>query len=204
MEIIAEDLGTVPDFVRESLARLEVPGYKVFRWERKWHDDGQPFRDPVEYPAVAVATSGTHDTEPMAIWWENAPREERQAVLAIPSLRARLSDDDRARALDGPELPHPLHEALLETLVRVGSEHPDPADPGRVRLARPHQPAGHGRQRQLDVAPALAGGSHLHGAAGDGRRQSAPGVVAAARTVSGLRTSPIDEVEWPSRKLGAG
>ncbi len=47
-EIIAEDLGTVPDFVRESLARLNVPGYKVFRWERKWHDEGQPFRDPVD------------------------------------------------------------------------------------------------------------------------------------------------------------
>ena len=28
-EIIAEDLGTVPDMVRESLQRLEVPGFKV-------------------------------------------------------------------------------------------------------------------------------------------------------------------------------
>ena len=37
-EIIAEDLGIVPDFVRESLARLGVPGYKVFRWERHWHE----------------------------------------------------------------------------------------------------------------------------------------------------------------------
>ena len=51
-EIIAEDLGTVPDFVRESLARLGIPGYKVFRWERHWHAPGQPFRDPPDYPAV--------------------------------------------------------------------------------------------------------------------------------------------------------
>ena len=51
-EIIAEDLGTVPDFVRASLARLEVPGYKVFRWERQWDDPGQPFRDPASYPSV--------------------------------------------------------------------------------------------------------------------------------------------------------
>src|SRR5204862_519225 len=42
-EIIAEDLGTVPDFVRESLARLAIPGFCVFRWERYWHTDGQPF-----------------------------------------------------------------------------------------------------------------------------------------------------------------
>jgi 4-alpha-glucanotransferase len=121
VEIIAEDLGTVPDFVRESLARLNVPGYKVFRWERKWHDHGKPFRDPLEYPAVAVATSGTHDTEPMAIWWENAPREERQAVLAIPSIQARLPDADRARALDAVGLPHAAHEALLDILYASGA-----------------------------------------------------------------------------------
>ena len=62
-EIIAEDLGTVPDFVRESMARIAVPGFKIFRWEREWHTSGQPFRDPAVYPQVSVAASGTHDTE---------------------------------------------------------------------------------------------------------------------------------------------
>jgi 4-alpha-glucanotransferase len=120
-EVIAEDLGTVPDFVRDSLARLDVPGYKVFRWERHWHTDGQPFKDPVDYPALAVATSGTHDTEPMAIWWENAPREEKQAVLAIPSVRDRLTPEDRDRLADQPGLPHAMHEALLEVLYASGA-----------------------------------------------------------------------------------
>src|SRR5688572_675359 len=78
-ELIAEDLGVIPDFVRESLASLDVPGYRVFRWERRWDEDGQPFRDPAEYPAASVATSGTHDTEPMAVWWGTATREERTA-----------------------------------------------------------------------------------------------------------------------------
>jgi 4-alpha-glucanotransferase len=121
-EIIAEDLGTVPDFVRESLAQLAVPGYKVFRWERLWHSEGQPFRDPAEYPPVGVATSGTHDTEPMIIWWEQAPRDERAAVLDIPSLRGRIADEDVAAALDAATLPHPVHEALLETLYASGSD----------------------------------------------------------------------------------
>jgi 4-alpha-glucanotransferase len=120
-EIIAEDLGVVPDFVRDSLGRLGVPGYRVFRWERLWHQQGQPFRDPVDYPAVSVATSGTHDTEPMAIWWENAPREERDAVLAIPSVRALLTDEDRVRALETPDLSHAVREALLEVLYASGS-----------------------------------------------------------------------------------
>ena len=91
-EIIAEDLGIVPDFVRESLARLGVPGYKVFRWERDWHEPGQPFRDPADYPAASVATSGTHDTEPMAIWWEEAPAR---------GARGGAGDPVDARALTG-------------------------------------------------------------------------------------------------------
>jgi 4-alpha-glucanotransferase len=110
----------VPDFVRASLARLSIAGYRVFRWERQWHTDGQPFKDPVDYPPVSVATSGTHDTEPMVIWWEDAPREEREAVLAIPSVRRLLSADDLALA-DAPRLPHVIHEALLETLFSAGS-----------------------------------------------------------------------------------
>jgi 4-alpha-glucanotransferase len=120
-EIIAEDLGIVPDFVRESLARLEIPGYNVFRWERLWHMAGQPFKDPVGYPALSVATSGTHDTEPLVIWWEGAPREERHAVLAIPSVRDRLSAVDRARALETSDLLPPAHSAILEALFASGS-----------------------------------------------------------------------------------
>jgi 4-alpha-glucanotransferase len=120
-EIIAEDLGVVPDFVRESLTRLGVPGYKVFRWERRWSEPGQPFKDPVDYPAVSVATSGTHDTEPMVIWWEGAPRDEKAAALDIPSVRNLTTDEDRARALDSSELPHVVREALLEVLYASGS-----------------------------------------------------------------------------------
>jgi 4-alpha-glucanotransferase len=109
-EIIAEDLGVVPDFVRASLARLSVPGYKVLRWERHWHDEGQPFRDPSDYPACAVATSGTHDTETLAAWWEGAPAEEKQAVLAIPSVRARMTSEDRTG------------DVLIETLMASGAD----------------------------------------------------------------------------------
>jgi 4-alpha-glucanotransferase len=119
-EIIAEDLGVVPDFVRASLARLSIAGYRVFRWERQWNVPGQPFKDPLEYPAVSVATSGTHDTEPLVIWWEDAQREEREAILAIPSVRALLTDEDLASG-DAPGLPHAVHEALLETLFASGS-----------------------------------------------------------------------------------
>jgi 4-alpha-glucanotransferase len=81
--IIAEDLGVIPDFVRETLERLDIPGYKVLRWERAWEEDGRPFINPADYPAVSVATSGTHDTETVAEWWDEAPLDERRAVASL-------------------------------------------------------------------------------------------------------------------------
>lgn len=100
-EIIAEDLGVVPDFVRESLRRLGVPGFKVFRWERRWSSPGQPFVDPVDYEEISVATTGTHDTETLAAWWDSLPADGREAVLSLPSIRANApaSDDESVTAI---------------------------------------------------------------------------------------------------------
>ena len=64
-EVYAEDLGTVPEFVRASMAALEVPGLKVMRWERRWDVDGHPPIPPDAYPINSVATTGTHDIPPL-------------------------------------------------------------------------------------------------------------------------------------------
>jgi 4-alpha-glucanotransferase len=112
--IVAEDLGSVPACVRESLTRLGLPGYKVVRWEREWDVPGQPFRDPAGYPALAVATTGTHDTEPNATWWEAAPREERDAFAALPPVAAALGGASPAHAPFTPA----LRDAILEAVYR--------------------------------------------------------------------------------------
>jgi 4-alpha-glucanotransferase len=116
-EIIAEDLGTVPDFVRGSLARQGVAGFRVLRWERHWHADGQPFRDPADYPPVSVAASGTHDTEPMITWWENAPEAERRKVNAIPTVQ-RMSGGEGILTAAWPK----VRDVLIETLLASRSE----------------------------------------------------------------------------------
>jgi 4-alpha-glucanotransferase len=90
--VIAEDLGSIPDFVRDSLKRMGIPGYKVLRWEREWDQPQQPFRDPLAYPSCSVATSGTHDTETLAEWWDTAPDEERTAVAMLEVLRVAGCD----------------------------------------------------------------------------------------------------------------
>ncbi|MQA29763.1 MAG: 4-alpha-glucanotransferase [Luteitalea sp.] len=117
-EIIAEDLGIVPDFVRASLLRLGVPGFRVFRWERNWDQPLHPFRDVSDYPSFSVAASGTHDTEPLAVWWENAEPAERQAVAALPTVVALAG---RRRVEDLPYNPI-VRDLLLEALFASTSE----------------------------------------------------------------------------------
>jgi 4-alpha-glucanotransferase len=116
-EVFAEDLGQVPDFVRASLARLQIAGFRVFRWERDWNKDEQSFRDPAGYPAVSVATTGTHDTEPMAIWWDEAPDAEKQLIAKLPAIQRIAANDG---ILEAPFIPT-VRDALLEMLFASGS-----------------------------------------------------------------------------------
>lgn len=113
--VIAEDLGTVPDFVRASLEGNRIPGYRVLRWERRWNEPGQPFRDPVGWPAVSVATTGTHDTDAVADWYDAMAEDERRAFLALPGLEA-LRARPAARFDDG------VRDAILELVYRSGSD----------------------------------------------------------------------------------
>jgi 4-alpha-glucanotransferase len=117
--VIAEDLGIIPDFVRASMSRLGMPGFRVFRWERQWHVDGQPFRDPSEYPALSVAVSGTHDTDTLAAWWDSVVDNDRRQILELPTVR-RVAAQGAAFASGG--YGPALRDVLLETLVASGSD----------------------------------------------------------------------------------
>jgi 4-alpha-glucanotransferase len=86
MAIIAEDLGSVPSFVRNSLTRFGIPGYKVMRWEKDWKSPHPRYLRPSEYPELSLATSGTHDTEPLAEWWRELPSAERREFAESLSL----------------------------------------------------------------------------------------------------------------------
>ena len=110
-QLVAEDLGLIPDFVRRSLAALGVPGYKVLIWEK----DAHVFRDPAKFPPVSLACFGTHDTDPVAVWWEALSNDERAAVVKLPLLAPS------ARAL-GPAFTPEVHSALVAQICAAGSE----------------------------------------------------------------------------------
>jgi 4-alpha-glucanotransferase len=113
--LIAEDLGTIPDFVRASLRDLGLPGYKVLRWERDWHAPGRPFHDPATFAASSLATTGTHDTDMLADWWDSAAEDERRAVLALPAMAA--TGIHATRPFDDT-----VRDALLAMLLASGSD----------------------------------------------------------------------------------
>jgi 4-alpha-glucanotransferase len=97
--VIAEDLGVIPPFVRASLKALGVPGYKVMRWEKV--DEGtvaEAFTSPADYPELSLATTGTHDTDTLAEWWDAAPGRTRADASATGACaRGHARREDRLR-----------------------------------------------------------------------------------------------------------
>src|SRR5208282_5829758 len=44
------------------------------------HGD-EPFLSPATYPELSLATTGTHDTEPLTVWWRAQPVAEREKFV---------------------------------------------------------------------------------------------------------------------------
>ena len=65
--ILGEDLGTVPEGLREKLAARGLLGMRVLFFER---DNNGVFKEPNEYPSSAIGTSTTHDLPTINGWWQ--------------------------------------------------------------------------------------------------------------------------------------
>ena len=62
--IVGEDLGTVENEVRETLARFGILSYKLLYFERTYSDGMPEFRQPGEYPASALTSTSTRTIWP--------------------------------------------------------------------------------------------------------------------------------------------
>ncbi|MEI7908985.1 MAG: 4-alpha-glucanotransferase [Verrucomicrobiota bacterium] len=65
-EIVAEDLGWVPDYVRPHLAKLGIAGFRIPHWDCNEH--GHPLRGNL-FPECSFATYSTHDHDPLGAIW---------------------------------------------------------------------------------------------------------------------------------------
>lgn len=119
-EVIAEDLGTVPDYVRPHLLSLDIPGFKVSQWES---DARGRVVMGGDYDNCAFATYATHDHEPMKTLWDHrvsdlTGADEGGRFLAQKELRD-LSDFSGLRFTgEGwPAYDEHIRRALLEALL---------------------------------------------------------------------------------------
>ena len=137
--IIGEDLGTVPDGIRERLAAARVLSYRVLYFERT--DQGE-WKAPEAYPQQAVAVVTTHDLPTLAGFWAGRDidvraglglyadggavqraREERHrdkqrvahAVGAAGLLPTGMTDESAAAQPMTPDLCHAVHLFLACT-----------------------------------------------------------------------------------------
>lgn len=105
---IAEDLGVIPDYMREMMKELSMPGYKVLRWEK----DNEVFREPRNYAKASIATTGTHDTETLKEWWQQMPSWQRANFWEMVS----------AQKTDGNlEWSKEIHKCILKRTLGSGS-----------------------------------------------------------------------------------
>ncbi len=122
--VIAEDLGVIPPFVRETMRDMHVPGYRVIPWERG--DDGQ-LRDPATFPASSVASWSTHDTAPITSWWDDLSDGDRRQLAARASITAWGDEPSRTDALlallyrSGSDLTLALAQELIGDRARINT-----------------------------------------------------------------------------------
>jgi 4-alpha-glucanotransferase len=140
--VIGEDLGTVADFIRESLKKFGVLSYRLFFFEK--HRDGS-MKLPAEYPIRALVSASTHDLPTLAGFWTGHDIEVRRRLGLIPGDKSyREQREGRAAerqlmldalhqlglvpdwfprsASDVPELTGELHNAIVGFLASTGAQ----------------------------------------------------------------------------------
>lgn len=94
--VIGEDMGTVPEIVRDRMQRWGVSSYKVFYFEKESEDR---FKAPEDYLDTAAVAISTHDLPTLTGFWQSRDIAVRTELDLYPNdeLRERQIRD---RALE--------------------------------------------------------------------------------------------------------
>ncbi|HJP99476.1 MAG TPA: 4-alpha-glucanotransferase [Rhodanobacteraceae bacterium] len=91
--VIGEDLGTVPEGLREAMHDTGLLSYRLLYFEQH---DGR-FRQPRDYPALALVAAGTHDLPSLAMWWSGEDIDLRERLGLWPNDAMREAELDQRR-----------------------------------------------------------------------------------------------------------
>jgi 4-alpha-glucanotransferase len=94
--IIAEDLGTIGEEVREALSEHGMLSYRLFYFERDWNT--YTFLPPQAYPEMAFTAVTTHDLPTVYGYWAGRDIEVKKELGLYPDEEAPVRDTgDRKR-----------------------------------------------------------------------------------------------------------
>ena len=116
-EVVGEDLGAVPDYVRPHLLERGIPGFKIPQWEVRQDDHAI---NGADYEECSFTTYATHDHPPMRAIWDG----DRQRMTSDPDEGERWKAGRELRLLAEfcgmePALDyHPYDDALKWQLLR--------------------------------------------------------------------------------------
>jgi len=118
--LVAEDLGMVPLYVRPALREMGIPGFSIPIFERDWDGTGE-FTPVEDYHPINLCTYATHDHEPMRSYYQDLvarSKEEdgEEARQDLGKLMRFLGWDD-----ENPpqEFTNELHDALNSAALRT-------------------------------------------------------------------------------------
>ncbi len=118
--VVAEDLGVVPEYVRPSLEKLGIPGFKIPYWER---NADYTFVDGAKYPRLSIVTPATHDHEPLAAHWRQLWQVHEEARTKQDHHNAHITWLELQRFVkwaggDAENIPREFTPALHESFCR--------------------------------------------------------------------------------------
>ena len=105
--VLGEDLGTVPEGLREKLAAKAILGMRVLPFEQ---DPPGHFLPIPEWPDNALATTGTHDLAPLAGWLEARDIDWQSRLLLVDTTTER--ELRHGRQMEAQGLRRTLKEAF--------------------------------------------------------------------------------------------
>lgn len=123
--VVGEDLGTVPDYVREMLEHFGILSYRLLYFEQ---DQGREFRPFEEYPRQALVSASTHDLPTLAGFWLGRDIAARRDAGVISEEAFQVTLSERAAE----------KQKMLDLLHRAGLLRDDfPRDAGAVPELHP-------------------------------------------------------------------
>jgi 4-alpha-glucanotransferase len=100
--VIAEDLGTIGDEVRETLKRFGMLSFRLFYFEKDYETD--EFLPPRAYPELAIVSTTTHDLPTLSGFWAGRDISVKRDLGRYP--------DDEAFQRDLKKRDHDRKEVL--------------------------------------------------------------------------------------------